>query len=207
MLWERVLPSKFARIFLGVFLLSLVSFVVGPANRAWASNFGSTACGGAPRNCVSLGDNNYHTWYPEGVLGNQIPGMDVAVQVVMDDYERSTVLTTVKVQSSTLDVLVTDYPYGDNGLAGWAECLPGSPTSGSHPSRRCDRQKLRFNSDYPASFDTFDDRRAVACHELGHTVGLRHTALQSSCMKNPPNGSAPFLSTHDINHINTHHQR
>jgi hypothetical protein len=195
-----------------VITLLLVIILVGVIDAAMqttpaAANFGSTICSGDPRTCVNIADNPYHTWYPEGAFGNQIPGMDVSFQRSMDDYEFYTPLDMVKTQSASLDVLVTDYYYPTIGLLGWVECLPDSDTSGIHPYRRCDRQKLRLNSRYVATyFNTDARRRRMACHEIGHTVGLRHrnSSTQRGCMEDPfdPNDFVPLTTTHDDDHLN-----
>jgi hypothetical protein len=47
------------------------------------------------------------------------------------------------------------------------------------------------------------ERRRVACHELGHTVGLKHVTSGASCVTEdvipPPSG---YYTTHDQNHLN-----
>ena len=41
----------------------------------------------------------------------------------------------------------------------------------------------------------------MACHEMGHTVGLQHTSNSNSCME--ATGYTPLdLSNHDVDHIN-----
>lgn len=52
-----------------------------------------------------------------------------------------------------------------------------------------------YNSKYSAKFDGGAERRAYACHEIGHVFGLRHR--DSYCMKNPP-GSTDELGGHDM---------
>lgn len=176
---------------------------------AYASNFGSTACGGSPRNCVSLADNALHEWCEEGTLGNQIPGIYTTFVESMDDYDEYTDLTTSHVCpiTSNRDVIVTDAEYGpNNGIVAWVECLPTSATSGSHPNLRCDQQKLRFNSysAYSNYYDSYSNRLSISCHEIGHTVGLRHTnsADTDSCMDNFSESRSTLTSLHDDSHIN-----
>ena len=190
---------------LGTLALSAALGVVA-TSPAQAGNFGSTSCAGSPRNCVSLADSSPHTWGAEGTLGNQIAGMDTAFQAAMNDMERRTdMVTTRHIPSSPgLDVLVTDYNYGFTGILGWVECLPGSAVSGSQPRVRCDRQKLRLNGSYRSYFNTAGKRRSLACHEIGHTVGLRHTSDSASCMRTPfdPDDFDIYTSAHDNAHIN-----
>lgn len=151
-------------------LLGVVLGASGPFSGRAAelpNNFGSIACDGSPRNCVSLADNALHTWYWEGTFGNQIPGIQDSMQRTMDDLERRTDLTTTKLPGSpTLDVLITDYNYGSTGTLAWTECLPGSVTMGRDPNRRCDRQKIRLNGSYPQYFSSSRERRSITCHEV-----------------------------------------
>lgn len=133
--------------------------------------------GSEPSNCVSFGDNATHAWYPEGTLGNQLPGMDSAVQTAMNDYETFTDLTTTKTNNSPLDVLVIDYLYPDIGLLGWVECLPDWAYSGLHPLLRCDRQKLRFNSREGGKQYLLEHSRGSAGAWLAMRLGTRSVCV------------------------------
>ncbi|UUY02312.1 hypothetical protein LRS13_16550 [Svornostia abyssi] len=62
------------------------------------------------------------------------------------------------------------------GATGWAGlATPNSCPSGS--------TFLQFNMSYMAS-RSWDQRRGVACHEIGHAIGLAHAG--GSCMAAPP---------------------
>lgn len=172
------------------------------APEAWAINFGSTSCGGDPRNCVSLADNAYHSWYPSGKLGNQISGIDTATRSSMADYDYWTDLNTVE-HSQSGDVIVGDYNYGFNGAVAWVECRPASQTWGSHPDLRCDNQALRYNADYLSYYSTFTERKSIACEEIGHTVGLQHRYTDNSCMAQ--DSTITYTSLHDDGHINNYY--
>ena len=89
-----------------------------------------------------------------------------------------------------------DYDYGNNGFFGWTACVSGT-SSGTNPNRTCGRQFVRFNLNYsPPSVSR------LVCHELGHTVGLRHGDETNSCMFDPITGStSSTLTSHDRAHI------
>lgn len=184
---------------------------IASAPSASATNFGSTRCKGDPRSCVSLADNALHEWCQEGTLGNQISGMATATREAFDSYAADTDLRRSHhcPITSNRDVIVTDAYYGDNGAVAWTECLRGSSTSGNHPNLRCDQQKVRYNG-YPGYRDNYNSahaRRSMACHEIGHTVGLRNRFdNRNSCMYVAGVSDRGTTTTaHDNNHINAHY--
>jgi len=95
----------------------------------------------------------------------------------------------------TYELCVYDSNYGDNGVNGWNSCVAGF--SGSHPNQKCEQQWVRINQffDPPA--------QRIACHEMGHSVGLRHTGDQASCLKQTIlGGNSERLTAHDKGHLN-----
>jgi hypothetical protein len=178
---------------------------------AQASNFGSTSCGGSPTNCVSLTNNIWHVIRWDGQVGNQIPNIDEAVLWALSNVYNPTDLVAYRDESDSLpDVWVHDFDYGyNNGVVGWVVCSSDNTgTGGSHPNHWCRGQHARFNAyfyyNYYGFFDTDAQSRNVACHELGHTLGLRHrTDTRSSCMWTyAGDGGASTLDSHDRSHIN-----
>lgn len=96
---------------------------------------------------------------------------------------------------------MTDYNYTVNWPIAWTDCPPASAEGGSHPNRWCQPSKIRFNGDRRGYYDTSFERVAIACHEIGHTIGLRHTSNTNSCMHAYPQTSN-VISGHDVDHIN-----
>lgn len=180
-----------------LFLLTvfLVLSVAGPAQ---ASNFGSSGSAGTAgtTNGVWLTNNSNFVVYKRGLTATYAAGVDDAMN---NDYDTitgfsATSLTRDACTDSSADVCVYDSHYGDNGFNGWNACA--GTTSGSHPRRQCSVTWVRINQEYnpPAT--------RIACHEIGHSAGLRHTQEQSSCVKRTADGGdSARLSSHDRTHL------
>lgn len=203
------------RIALALAVALVPVFLVAPP--AGATNFGSTTCGsGSPPNCVSLANNRYHAvrYRHLGETASSredIPGIrDAANWVLKNVYDATDMSAYHDDDDSRPDVIMDDFSYsGFSGIAGWVNC-PSDNTgqSGSNPNRWCRGQTLTLNSYlYWADtgvFDTATQRRNVVCHELGHTVGLRHRSdSRDSCMWTYAGaGAAAGLDGHDRAHVN-----
>ena len=138
-----------------------------------------------------------------------------------EDYDAPTELTLIQQQRVTrlTDVIVYAADWGENGAAGWVYCPSGSP-QGVNPAghRWCRQQELHFNlnSRYGIFFGDDASRDHVTCHELGHTIGLRHWGnppqtdgpeVGETCMNsNTPDGPT-HLHQIDIDHINAYSYR
>ncbi len=175
------------------------------------ANFGSTSCGGAPTNCVSLANNKWHAVRFEASLLNNWPAMATATQWSLDNNYNPTDLVAYRDDADPLpDVRVRafnypQYPY----TSGWVECpSDNTGTGGSHPLMWCRGQILRYNTATASYHNTLTKRRNLACHELAHTVGLRHWDPQhgssaASCTYSYTDVGPAHLTDHERNqHIN-----
>ena len=143
-----------------------------------------------PKRCTSVGNDSFHYVY----IDPSVPGRIAwAVRRSMrEDYNPTHLV--VREQSSITpktDVIVTAANYGQNGAAGWVWCPTHAPQGiNSHGDRWCRRQQLHFNlnSRYAVFFADAASRDYMACHELGHTVGLHHWG-------NPPISDGPARPT------------
>lgn len=101
------------------------------------------------------------------------------------------------------DVWVESFNGGADGPWARVVCpVDNSGYGGTSPYQWCRGQLLEMNF-----FTSFSGNwgRFVGCHELGHTVGLRHTSNSGSCMRQlgPNHGTYPLdYSSHDKAHIN-----
>lgn len=179
-----------------------LAFVFGASAVAIASNFASTAVGGTPPNNVNLANNATHLVY-FGAVGAQLKSATLGR--MSSAYTAATDVTMSETTSSTnYDVRVLDNSYGLNGAAAWVVCPPAAIEGGTDPSRWCFGQDLRYNLSYPNYYDTASERSWLACHELGHTIGLKHTTASNSCLRETHNGTT-LLSSHDISHVNSNY--
>jgi hypothetical protein len=185
--------------------------VFGFPHAAKAGNWGSTPCVGAPRNCVSLANNSYHAvrfFNIEDIFS--IPGMAADTQWALTNVYNPTDLVAYRDEGDPLpDVWVSDDDYGGNGIVGWVEC-PTNHTGqgGAEPNRWCRGQQLRYNLWYYTHangfLDTTAQRRFMSCHELGHTVGLRHRFdFRHTCMwQFAGDGGGTTIDGHERGHVN-----
>lgn len=190
-------------------VFSVFSVLISSPPAADASNFGSAPCESLIWDnrdtgwdaCVSIADNYLHQWCEDGVFGNQVPGMWTAFNDAMTYLGSATLIVSQHVcpVTSSRDVVAKDADYGAIGYTSWVKCVVSDGVGGSHPNRRCNHQEIRFNGNSSVSqyFDTYSERRTLACHEIGHSVGLRHGSVNASCMDN----SSTLTSVHDDAHV------
>jgi hypothetical protein len=214
-----------------VVIVLVVAFVIGvaadAAPRAAFGNHGGHEIGSlfpcdrvvTPPRCTSVGDGLIHRVAFDPSLTDGLA--DSLRQSMAKAYDEPTKLTMVvqSTPSRKTDAIAFSDDYGENGAAGWVYC-PADAPHGANPSgdRWCRHQEIHFNLNprYAVFFADDASRDHVTCHELGHTLGLRHwgnppqtegTDVGATCMNaNTPNGPT-HLHQFDIDHINAYDYR
>ncbi|HEX6140895.1 MAG TPA: hypothetical protein VF013_10630 [Candidatus Limnocylindria bacterium] len=142
-----------------------------------------------PPRCTSVGNDRWHYIYIDASVPADLAD---AIRQAMGVYD-GTYLVVVEQPRITdaTDAIAYASDAGQNGAAGWVYCPPDAPQGlNGFGHRWCRHQEIHFNlnSRYHAFFADGASRLSLACHEMGHTIGLRHWG-------NPPRSMGPAART------------
>ena len=153
----------------------------------------------------SVGDGYTHLVYFSG-LG--VGFTNATANTMSGDYDPTDLNMWQTTYWQIADVWVYDADYGQNGVAGWVDCPASAPQGiNAQGHRWCKNQTLKYNlnASYAPYTEDAGSRAYLACHEMGHTVGLWHWDDESTCMiPNAPNGPTD-LHDQDKQHINSYY--
>lgn len=167
-----------------------------------------------PPRCTSVGDNFRHSVYFDDSLTEELRA--ALRRTMAEDYDPSDLVMLEHSElTSQTDVIVFSADYGENGAAGWVYCPSDAPQgTNARGDRWCRHQELHFNLNPRYAIYLNDDasRDYVACHELGHTIGLRHWGnppesvgpATATCMNADTPDGPTDLHQIDIDHINAY---
>jgi hypothetical protein len=143
-----------------------------------------------PPRCVSVGDDSRHRVYIDPSVPAELA--NALRRTMAEDYGTTTLVLIEQTRVTGLtDVIVFAGDHGQNGAAGWVYCPSDAPQgTNARGDRWCRHQELHFNLNvrYAVYFGDDASRDYMACHELGHTIGLRHWG-------NPPHSDGPPAAT------------
>ena len=193
-----------------VVLAAVIS--VAAASATYATNWGSNhAVPGTPAHVCDtsifsqcVGETNA----PPIVFESLSSAHQSAMTFAMTWYQNNTVLYPyISGLPADRTVHVSDISTS-NGAWAWGACRAGATYGGSDPYVWCRPSDLKWNTYYEAShFSTTTQKREVACHEVGHLGGLRHSGNSTgSCMYNPattPGVTSP--DSHDVSQLSAHY--
>lgn len=167
-----------------------------------------------PPRCTSVANDMRHSVYFDSTLTDGLA--ESLRDSLAEDYDPTAFVASVDPElTRATDVIAFSQDYGDIGAAAWVYCPPGAPQgTNSEGDRWCRMQELHFNLNprLAVYFEDDGSRDHVACHELGHTIGLRHWGnppasagpTAATCMNaDTPNG-ATVLHQIDIDHIDAY---
>lgn len=182
--------------------IAAAAIAVGPA---LATHFGSgidNPCDDTPASqCIA--DNWTHTVYI-GYLGSTA-SMRAPTSSAVAHINLARDVSVVLTVSSSRDVNAIQASHGSTEYWAYSACDEAAAHGGTDPNEWCRPQWIVYNMTHPVNWDgTATGRNTVACHELGHTLGLRDRASGSSCMRDAVT-TPPNLETHDWNELNTHY--
>lgn len=190
-----------------------VAVMTVTATVIYASNWGSnTASAGTPAHPCDTTINSQCTAEVNTIpieWGSPLAQSHIdAMTYAMTWYQNNTTVYPYLSALSPDRVTTVSDTSLQNGAWAWGQCGSGATYGGTDPYVWCRPSLLKWNTYYESGhFSTTTQKREIACHEVGHLAGLRHSSDSTgSCMYNP--ATTPGVLTpdsHDRSMISSHY--
>ncbi len=161
-----------------VFQVAIAASVMVLTPGAAAANFGPYYAEGSHHTFVDESLNYY--W---GVAADR-------AEVILGD----TAMSAAWVTYHAADIALYSQNEGDAGYYGYYQCVT------ELSSEICSHAHIVFNTFYET---TTQIRKSTACHEVGHSVGLKHKNDYDGCMHSDEEFPIDYGDPHDLNHLSS----
>lgn len=182
-----------------------VAHFAGPS--AQAGHFaGATSATGCT--LANMADNATHSFYYSAAVPQYM--RDKVNEIRSESYDPTDINTVTSTDpNSGTDVVVYEQDYtdfcgqpwhnGSSGVVGHTQCVSLVTSNG-----RCQKHEMRFDESF-TSIATAQQRKHLACHETGHSVGFKHrTSAVDSCMW-PEDFTTTRTDQHDRDALNANY--
>ncbi len=174
------------------------------ASSVSATNFsGATGATGCPMSDNNMADNRDHYFWYDSLTVNVASAVNWSRTNNFDPTRINTFYDSS--ENSTTDAIVRDqdyttycgYTWHDSGSTGGVNGL--ATCNSLNGVSECESHVLRYDTSF---FDgaSLSFQRHVACHEVGHSLGLKHRS-ENGCMTSSATAYTS-LTSHDNGHLN-----
>lgn len=200
------MKRKFCRALVG---LLFVSWAAVPVPPTLATNWSGAT--GSPTGCdsdVNMADNKTHTFRFEFLSTVMQNATTYAMNNSINGTAHPTDLNAImdSTPDSSTDVWTTDTYYTTLCGHDWCQtneappCAVGLYVCESLSGSKCQQATVRYNN-YWTDEEGQTNERGLACHEVGHSLGLLHRDGDGCIHQGYPK-SGLFYSDHDRGHLN-----
>jgi len=206
--------SKFASL-LGLAAPALVGIPEAGASNYSGATGSQADCDNNNVGSANESDNSTWAWYYHSITSEMKTALDWNESNNYEPTDLTVIIQTSSQYGGDTDINAYDQNYTTFCRLDWdnsTENIVGDTfcwdaNNGIFENQKCNRHEIRFDtSDVLDSSWTTANRKSLACHELGHAVGLLHRdSSEHYCMEVGVFGAKEYLTSHDVAHINNNY--